>query len=113
MNTIDQFTTAELLQELDRRKALQAKAAFERRTAITKFIREHRDTFMQFAQLLGNEELKNSIHKVDEYVYNCVNVLFAIEDGKPFMDAIFNGDKAIWAEFVSKENDETDASLGA
>ena len=105
MNTIDQFTTQDLLQELDRRKALQAKAAFDRRTAITKFIREHRDTFIEFAQLLGNEELKDSIHKVDEYVYNCVNVLFAIEDGKPFMDAVFDGDKAIWTPYIPKESD--------
>ena len=103
MKTINDYTTDELIEELNRRIAMQTKEMFDIRTEVTKHIRRHKDVYFELADIMKSDDLRDTIKKIDDLVYNCINLNIMIEDGKEFMDGVFNDpdnpNVAIWTKY--------------
>lgn len=97
---LDDYSYDELKEELNKRDALEAKKIFDKRTAITRFIRDNKDVFLKLAKLMDSDKLTNDINKIDDYVFNCINLTFDIENGKEFFDKVFDGSKSIWSKYI-------------
>ena len=102
--TVNDLWTDDMLlcikEELNKRDALEAKKIFDKRTAITRFIRDNKDVFLKLAKLMDSDKLTNDINKIDDYVFNCINLTFDIENGKEFFDKVFDGSKSIWSKYI-------------
>ncbi len=116
--TIRDYSIEELTHELNRRYALEAKAIYERRTAITKHIREHSEIYSALAKIMENDELAKTIDKIKNYIYNCVDITILVEDGKSFLDATTKNGSSIWKKYeepiseIIPENKEIQYDLG-
>ena len=100
--TIQDFTIEELTNELNRRYALEAKRIYEKRTNITSHIRKNSAIYTELADIMENENLKETIRNIVEYTANCVDITILIEDGKAFLDAIMKDGHAIWHKHEPK-----------
>lgn len=103
---LTEYTTQELTYEINRRLAMEAKAVYERRTAVTKHIRENIEVYRELARVMNSEELLVTINKINEYVMNCVELNIMISDGKEFLDAINIDGKTAWFKYEKEPVNE-------
>ena len=96
---ISDYTTQELTYEINRRLAMEAKEVYERRAAVTKYIRDNIEVFRGLAKAMNSEELLATVNKINEYVMNCVELNIMISDGKEFLDAINIDGKTAWFKY--------------
>lgn len=103
---ISDYTTQELKYEINRRLAMEAKAVYERRTAVTKYIRDNVEVFRGLARVMNSDELLETINLIDDLCMNCVDLNIMINDGKDFLDAINKDGKAVWVKYGPVPVDE-------
>lgn len=104
---LEDYTTQELTYELNKRFAMEAKKMYEMRTAMTKHIRSNMKVYNELADIMGSEDLRDTLKKINDLVYNCININIMIEDGKDFMNAVFNNpekpDIPVWFKYETEK----------
>lgn len=98
-NKLNDYTTQELTYEINRRLAMEAKEVYERRTAVTKYIREHMDIFKGLAKVMNSNDLLDTLNHIDDLRMNCVELNIMISDGKDFLDAVTKDGGGVWAKY--------------
>ncbi len=100
---LKEYTTEELTYEINRRLAMEAKEMYERRTAVTRHIRDNIDVYRGLAKAMNSEELLNILNKIDSLIMNCVEVNIMINDGKEFLDAVTKDGGGVWHKYEKKD----------
>lgn len=102
---LTEYTTEEITAELNKRFALNVKEVYDRRTAITKHIRDYYEVYAELAAIMENPDLINTLKDIDNLILNCVDIQIIIEDGKKFLDACIGpNNQLIWAKYIHEKS---------
>jgi hypothetical protein len=104
---ISECTTQELTYEINRRLAMEAKEVYERRTAVTRHIRDNVDVYRGLAKAMNSEELLKTINDIDNLVMNCVDLNIMISDGRDFLDNV----AGVWHKYEKPESAISDSAI--
>ena len=96
---ISDYTTQELTYEINRRLAMEAKDIYERRTAVTKHIRDNINVFMELANVMNSPDLLSTLKKINDFTMNCIELNIMINDGTDFLDAVVKDGKSVWSKY--------------
>lgn len=102
-NKLKDYKTSELADELNRRLALDAKKMYETRTALTNHIRRNISVYNELADIMENSELKDTLKKIEDLTYGCIDMTLTIRNGKEFIEAIMDeNSQPVWAKYTAE-----------
>jgi hypothetical protein len=107
---INEYTTEQLTYEINRRLAMEAKEVYERRTAVTRHIRDNIDVYRGLAKVMNSEELLDTLNKINDLIMNCVDLNIMISDGKDFLDAVTKDGGGVWYKY-EKTNKPNESAI--